>query len=254
MTRIPVKFKQSRRVKSFRFYPYTNEMWRKNVEDAVIRVLSHAERRMILCILEDAPDGVKYSDILGETGLTTSKLNYQLKEMAGFFEKVGDGLYRLTRLGRKAVSVLDHINEDIDEEAVELAPILESRRRSYVTRKLNNVFYVLMALFGVGPIVLTYFYFVESGSGITLPMLALSCALLGGIVYAFDQARRSSPKYMLGFVDWLDWKFFNVNGGDRFRGRKMFVLTTLGLILGALLGHAGVGLIVGLFLGAAMES
>jgi hypothetical protein len=72
-------------------------------------------------------------------------------------------------------------------------------------------------------------------------------------VYAFEHARRSSPKYMLGLVDWLDWKFFNGDSGDRFRGRKTFVLTTLGLILGALLGKAGLGLILGLFLGAAME-
>jgi hypothetical protein len=72
-------------------------------------------------------------------------------------------------------------------------------------------------------------------------------------VYAFDQARRSSPKYMLGLVDWLDWKFFNGDGEDMFRGRKTFVLTALGLILGALLGKAGLGLILRLFLGAAME-
>ena len=216
-------------------------------------MLGHVERRMILCILEDAPDGVKYSDILGETGLTTSKLNYQLKEMAGFFEKDGDGLYRLTRLGRKAVSVLDHINEDLDEEAVELAPILENHRRSYITRRLNSLFYVLMALFGVGPLVLTYFYVTEPGSGIKPQILALSYVLLGAMVYAFDQARRSSPKYMLGFVDWLDWKFFNGESGAKFRGRKAFVLTSLGLILGALLGHAGLGLLVGMFLGAAME-
>ncbi len=228
-------------------------MQRKNVEDAVIRVLGHVERRTILRILENAPEGVKYSGILGETGLTTSKLNYQLKEMAGFIEKDGDGLYRLTLLGRKAVSVLNHMNEDMDAEAVELAPILENQRRSFIKKKLDNVFYVLMALFGVGPIVLTYFYFAEPGSDITPTMLTLSCVLLGGIVYAFDQARRSSPKYMLGLVDWLDWKFFNGDTGDRFRGRKTFVLTALGLILGALLGKAGLGLIVGLFLGAAME-
>ena len=229
------------------------KLQRKNVEDAVIRVLSHGERREILCILENMPEGVKYSGILGESGLTTSKLNYQLKEMAGFIEKDDDGLYHLTPLGRKAISVLNHINENLDTEDIELTPILENQRRSFIKKHLNNIFYVLMALFGVGLIALTYFYFAEPSSGITLPILVLSYVVLGGIVYAFDQARRSSPKYMLSFVDWLDWKFFNGNGGNRFRGRKMFVITALGLILGALLGKAGLGLIVGLFLGAAME-
>jgi len=230
-----------------------NKMQRKNLEDAVIKVLGHSERRMILRILENAPEGVKYSGILGETGLTTSKLNYQLKEMAGFIEKDDDGLYRLTMLGRKAISVLNHMNEDLDAEEVELKPILENQRRSFIKRHLNNAFYFVMAVFGVGLIALTYFYFAEPSSGITLPLLALSYALLGGIVYAFDQARKSSPKYMLGLVDWLDWKFFNGDGEGRFRGRKTFVLTALGLILGALLGKAGLGLILGLFLGAAME-
>ena len=229
------------------------KLQRKNVEDAVIRVLSHGERREILRILENMPEGVKYSGILGETGLTTSKLNYQLKEMAGFIEKDDDGLYRLTLIGRKAISVINHINENLDEEDVELAPILENQRRSFIKKHLNNMFYVFMALFGVGPIALTYFYFAEPSCGITLPILALAYIVLGGIVYGFDRARRSSPKYLLSFVDWLDWKFFDGNGGDRFRGRKMFVLTALGLILGALLGKAGVGLIVGLFIGAAME-
>ncbi len=229
------------------------KLQRKNVEDAVIRVLGHGERREILRILETSPEGVKYSGILGESGLTTSKLNYQLKEMAGFIEKDDDGLYRLTQLGRKAISVINHINENLDEDDIELTPILENQRRSFIKKHLNNIFYVLMALFGVGPIALTYFYFAEPGSGITPPILALAYIVLGGIVYGFSQARRSSPKYLLSFVDWLDWKFFNGNGGDRFRGRKMFVLTALGVILGALLGKAGLGLIVGLFLGAAME-
>jgi len=230
-----------------------NKMQRENLEDAVIKMLGHSERRMILRILENTPEGVKYSGILGEMGLTTSKLNYQLKEMAGFIEKDDDGLYRLTMLGRKAISVLNHMNEDLGAEEVELKPILENQRRSFIKRHLNNAFYFVMAFFGVGLIALTYFYFAEPSGGITLPLLALSYALLGGIVYAFDQARRSSPKYMLGLVDWLDWKFFNGDGEGRFRGRKTFVLTALGLILGALLGKAGLGLILGLFLGAAME-
>jgi len=173
--------------------------------------------------------------------------------MAGFIEKDDDGLYRLTHLGRKANSVLNHMNEDLEAEGVEIKPILENQRRSFIERHLNKAFYFVMAVFGVGLIALTYFYLADPGSGITLPLLALPYALLGGIVYAFDQARRSSPKYMLGLVGWLDWKFFNGDGGGRFRGRKTFVLTAWGLILGALLRRASLGLILGLFLGAAME-
>jgi predicted transcriptional regulator/preprotein translocase subunit SecG len=228
-------------------------MQRNKAENAIIKVLGHSERKEILHILETSPEGVKYSSILGETGLTTSKLNYQLKEMKGFIKKDDDRLYHLTTLGHKAISVLNHLNENLDEEAIELTLSVENQRRSFLKRHLNKLFYVIMGLFGIGLIVLTYFSFAEPGGGITLPILALSYAVCGGIIYGFDKARRGSPKYLISFVDWLEWKFFNGKGAGNFMGRKMFVLTVLGFILGALLGKAGLGLILGLFLGAAME-
>jgi predicted transcriptional regulator len=228
-------------------------MKRNQAESAIIKMLGHSERREILRILETSPEGVKYSNILGESGLTTSKLNYQIKEMEGFIKKDDDRLYHLTPLGRKAISVLNHINENLDEEDYELTGTLENQRRSFIKKHLNNLFYVLMALFGIGPIVMTYFYFAEPSGGITIPLLALGYIVCGGAIYGFNQARKSSPQYLISFVDWLDWKFFNGKGAGNFKGKKMFVLTVLGFIFGALLGKAGLGLILGLFLGAAME-
>ena len=228
-------------------------MQRNKAENTIIKVLGHSERKEILRILETSPEGIKYSNILGETGLTTSKLNYQLKEMEGFIKKDDDRLYHLTPLGHKAISVLNHINENLDEETIELTLTVENQRRSFLKRHLNNLFYVIMGLFGIGLIALTYFYFAEPGGGITFPILALAYAVCGGIFFGFDKARKGSPKYLISFVDWLDWKFFNGKGAGNFIGRKMFVLTVLGFILGALLGKAGLGLILGLFLGAAME-
>ncbi len=233
--------------------PFMRKLQRNSVENVIIKVLGHSERRDILRILETSPEGVKYTGILGESGLTTSKLNYQLKEMEGFIKKDDNRLYHLTPLGHKAISVLSHINENLDEEDYELTLTIENQRRNFIKRHLNNMFYVLMVLFGIGPIVLTYFYFAEPGGGITLPLLALVYIVCGGIIYGFDKTRKSSPQYLLSFVDWLDWKFFNGKGRGNFRGNKMFILTVLGFIFGALLGKTGTGLIIGLFLGAAME-
>ena len=145
------------------------------------------------------------------------------------------------------------MNENLDDEDYELTLTIENQRRNFIKRHLNNVFYVLMVLFGIGPIVLTYVYFAEPVGGITLPLLALVYIVCGGIIYGFDKTRKSSPQYLLSFVDWLDWKFFNGKGRGNFRGNKMFILTVLGFIFGALLGKTGTGLIIGLFLGAAME-
>jgi predicted transcriptional regulator len=228
-------------------------MQRNKAENAIIKVLSHNERKEILRILETSAKGVKYSSILGETGLTTSKLNYQLKEMEGFIKKNEERLYQLTPLGHKAISVLNYLNENLDEETIEITLTVDNERRSFLKQHLNNLFYVIMGLFGIGLIVLTYFYFVDPSGGITAPILALSYVVCGGIFYGFDKARKSSPKYLLSFIDWLEWKFFNGKGASNFIGKKMFVLTVLGFIIGALLGKAGLGLILGIFLGAAME-
>ena len=101
---------------------------RKSVEDAMLSILNHSERREILRILAASPEGIKYSNILEEAGLTTSKLNYQLKELDGFFEKNQDGLYMLSVLGRKAVNLLVYLNENIDEADSELPVFSESHQ------------------------------------------------------------------------------------------------------------------------------
>ena len=130
--------------------------------------------------------------------------------------------------------------------------MLENQRKKYVTKKLNGLFYFLIAGSALGPLVLTYFYLVEPG-GIATWVLALTYVLIGAFMYWMNHVRKNSPRYFLSFIDWLDWKFFNGKGSDEFRGRKMFVLTVIGLVLGALAGKAGLGLIIGLFVGAAME-
>jgi hypothetical protein len=227
-------------------------MEQKNAQDAIIQAISHRERREILRILQRETIGTRYSSILGETQLTTSKLNYQLNELQGLIEKNQEGLYKLTLLGQKAINILDNINENLDDD-LELAPILEDRRKKYVTKKINGLFTFLIASSTVGPVIITYFYFADSSSGIQPWILAFTYILFGAFIIGLNHMRKNSPKYFLGFIDWLDWKFFNGKGSDDFRGRKMFVLTVLGLVLGLLVGNAGIGLITGAFIGAALE-
>ena len=105
-----------------------------------------------------------------------------------------------------------------------------------------------MVSFAVGPLVLSYFYFTESG--ITLWMVALMSILCAAFIIGFNNMRKSSPRYLIGFIDWLDWKFF---GNGNYTGRKIFVMTALGLFIGLLLDRGLLGLILGSFLGAAME-
>jgi DNA-binding HxlR family transcriptional regulator len=226
------------------------KMQRDKVEDAVLRALGHGERRRILRIIESNTEGLRYSDILGETGLTTSKLNYQLRELDGFIGKE-DQMYVLTALGRKAVGVLDYMGEDVNE--VDIGPSVKGERRRYVKNTLNKLFYIFIILIGSGPVAVTYFYMYDPTSGLTGSLLILVYAVSGLFVYGLNKLRRGSPEYIVSLAEWLDWKFFNWRGSDEFRGRKTFILTAMGFALGLLFGNAGAGLLIGLFLGAVME-
>lgn len=227
-----------------------NNMQRDKVEDAVLRALGHGERRSILRIIESNVDGVRYSDILMETGLQTSKLNYQLRELDGFIGKE-DQLYNLTALGLKAVGVLDHMGEDTGD--VDIGPSVEGDRRRYVKRTLNKVYAVFLIIIASGPASVTYFYLYDPGSSLTGSLVALVYAVCILLVYGLDKLRNASPEYIVSLAEWLDWKFFDWRGSDEFRGRKTFILTAMGFALGLLFGSPGAGLLMGLFLGAIME-
>ena len=226
------------------------KMQRDKVEDTVLRALGHGERRTILRIIESNVDGVRYSDILGETGLTTSKLNYQLRELDGFIGKE-DTLYLLTALGKKAVGVLDFMGEDVN--GVDIGPSVEGERRRYVKTTLNKVYAIILIMIASGPVASTYFHLYDPTSGLTGSLLVLVYAASGLLIYGLDKLRRGSPEYIVSLADWLDWKFFNWRGSDEFRGRKTFILTAMGFALGLLFGNPGAGLLMGLFLGAIME-
>jgi preprotein translocase subunit Sss1 len=86
---------------------------RKTEEEVILSALNHKERRDIIRILAESSEGVKYSNILEELGLTTSKLNYQLKELDGFFDKDEDGAYLLSERGKKAQHLLNQFDKDL---------------------------------------------------------------------------------------------------------------------------------------------
>ena len=62
------------------------------------------------------------------------------------------------------------------------------------------------------------------------------------MIYLMDRARKKFPRYLMDFIDWLDWRLFgsmkNKNGLTRFRGSKLGVCLILGLLLGLFFGFA----------------
>ena len=129
-------------------------MEQKNAQDAIIRAINHPERRQILQIL--AKSETRYSAILGETGLTTSKLNYQLNELQGLIEKNIEGDYQLTELGKRAIKILQSIDENLIGD-IELAPIIQNSRHNYIKKQVNTIFGISMASIIIGAIIMAYF-------------------------------------------------------------------------------------------------
>ena len=223
------------------------------VEEVILQVLNHKERRKILKIIASTPDGVSYSGILGDTGLSTGRLNYHLKELAGFIERDEERMYRLTALGKKALGVLRFTTEDLGLEYEGYVSAARANRRKFIKKNLDRAFYFFTALFLLGSGAVTYLLWREpEGHWV----LALVWAFSSVMIYGMDKVRRKSPPHIMGFIDWLEWKLFDKNGGGgprRFHGSRLLVGLVVGVLIGVALGKVGLGILLGLFLGAAMN-
>ena len=87
---------------------------REDVEELIIQGLGHRERRNILKIISVTHQGAVYSDILGELGLNTGSMNYHLKQLEGLVERNGNRRYHLTPLGKRALTVLGSMTDDLE--------------------------------------------------------------------------------------------------------------------------------------------
>ena len=224
------------------------------IEEVVMQALSHRERRNILKIVDHSEGGVVYSGILGETGLSTGRLNYHLKELEGFIEKDGERRYVLTVLGKKAVRLMAGIKEDLDESYEGYVSVARASRRTFITQNLDRAFYIISALLLIGPLFTLWIY---AKNPETWWIGGLTWTAYVVLVYLMNRLRRGSPKYLLGFIDWLEWRLYgDRNSGrteDRFPGSKLVIGLIIGLVIGGVFGKTGAGLLFGLLIGAAME-
>jgi predicted transcriptional regulator len=116
---------------------------RDEVEDIIIQGLGHQERRNILKIISLAEGGASYSAILGELGLNTGRMNYHLRHLEGLVVRNGERKYHLTPLGKKALSVLHSITEDLENGYEEYLNSARSTRSSVVPTWVNRWFYLV---------------------------------------------------------------------------------------------------------------
>jgi hypothetical protein len=80
---------------------------KEQIETVTFQALAHPTRRTIIRIVQMRNQGVSYTELITELGLSTGKLNYHLEQLKGLIEKNSDHFYVLTPFGAKA---LEHLN------------------------------------------------------------------------------------------------------------------------------------------------
>lgn len=181
-----------------------------DVDDLVIKALSHHERKNILRIVASYPDGVNYTGILGESGLSTGKLNYHLGELAGFLERGEGRLYRLTQPGKKAVAVLGFIHQDVDPGILELADTRRARRLRTIRKNMDHGFYFL----GIAMITMTGVFgnlaWVEDDPVLNI-FTGLFSVLVAFIMYMTNRPRLKDPERVPRVIEWFEWRVLGKN-------------------------------------------
>lgn len=118
---------------------------RNAVEDIILQALGHSERRNIIEIVGTSGGGASYSEILGEIGLNTGKMNYHLKLLEGVIERNKERRYVLTPIGKKAFMVLNSLTEDLENGYEEYLGDVKLGQGTGIIQ-IANIWFILFAI------------------------------------------------------------------------------------------------------------
>ena len=180
------------------------ERMREDVEEIILQGIDHVERRNILKIIGASPKGVIYSEILYELSMNTGKLNYHLKLLEGLIDKDEQRRYHLTKLGKKALMILDSMTENLDEEALSLVSTAKSSKDDFVSGAVNLwsklvLFLSFTALLGVVVFINTL---VGAGQAadVTYLWLIVPFGLLVAIYLWLEKVKKEAPESVIQFL------------------------------------------------------
>ena len=180
---------------------------REDVEEVVLQALGHVERRRVLDVVAASGDGVLYSDILHELGVSTGKLNYHLKLLEGVLERDDSRRYRLTELGMRAMRMLRGLTEDLDEDAVRSFSRVRAQRDELVESVVGWYFnLVIVGLFSFVLGVVAFLWFmVEGGLDPALGYGGMGVSVVAVVLLSLWllRVRREAPERIVGFLQRL---------------------------------------------------
>ena len=177
---------------------------KEDVEEIILQGIDHAERRNILKLIGSSPEGVIYSEILHELSMNTGKLNYHLKLLEGLIEKDEQRRYHLTKLGKKALMILDSMTENLDEEALSLVSTAKSSKDEFISGVVNMwsrlvLFLSFTAVLGV---VVFINFMIRAGEATDMAYLWLIVpfGLLVAMYLWLETVKKEAPERFIQFM------------------------------------------------------
>jgi len=178
----------------------------EEIENVTFQALAHPTRRIIIRILQSRNQGVSYTELITELGLSTGKLNYHLEQLKGLMEKNANHYYVLTTFGKKVVEHLNLVEQrksSDDEKYVKAASSVQNASLQPIMKAFLSIGIAAMTflLFFWG-----YIGYVATIEGapliiyVILPvLLGFGLCVLGLLIYALAKAplwiRRLERKY-----------------------------------------------------------
>ena len=163
----------------------------EQIENVTFHALAHPTRRTIIRIVQSKNQGVSYTELIGELGMSTGKLNYHLEQLKGLIEKNNKQQYVLTPFGKKAIEHLNLIEQRIssdDEKYVKIAVLSQKMTLQPIVKALLTISIALSAVLTAVWVYLAYIIIIEGAPiiiyGIMPVLIAIGFALIGILVYA----------------------------------------------------------------------
>jgi predicted transcriptional regulator len=163
----------------------------EQIENVTFQALAHPTRRTIIRIMQSKNQGVSYTELISELGMSTGKLNYHLEQLKGLIEKNNKQQYVLTPFGKKAIEHLNLIEQRIssdDEKYVKIAVLSQKMTLQPIVKALLTISIVLSAVLTAVWVYLAYIIIIEGAPiiiyGIMPVLIAVGFALIGILVYA----------------------------------------------------------------------
>jgi predicted transcriptional regulator len=176
------------------------------IENIVFQALAHPVRRTILKIVASSVKGISYTELITELGLSTGKLNYHLEQLQGLIEKNNERLYGLTPFGKKALSQLNLIKEEMTPDDEEYIRIAESAQKSSLQPTIKSFLLVGIVFSSVIIFIWSYIAYIAISEGapiivyVLLPILiAIGLGLLTSLILAYKRAPNWIRRFELRF-------------------------------------------------------